>query len=342
MSSTVSIGDKIVGAGHPTYIIAEMSGNHLQDFDCAVRILHEMKAAGADAVKLLTFTPDSITLQCNKREFMIEKGTAWEGRNLYELYEELYAPWDWQPKLMNLAKELGMDLFSTPHDTKAVDFLDEMGVPAFKVASFELVDIPLIRYIAAKGKPVIISTGMGSIQEIQDAVDTVHSSKNDQIILLKCTSAYPAKPEEMNLATIPDMIERFELLVGLSDHSLEQEVPLTAVALGACVIEKHFTLDRGKPGPDNAFSLEPHEFKEMVHAIRAYEQAPEPKQKLNETILGNVFYGASGQDKKSLQFRRSLFVVKNMQKGEAFTEENVRSIRPANGLPPKAFENVLG
>ncbi len=340
--NTIDINGRSIGPGNPTYIIAEMSANHGQDFDCAVKILHSMKEAGADAVKLQTYTPDTMTIDCDRDEFRIGKGTIWEGKTLYELYKEAYTPWEWQPKLKDVANDLGMDLFSTPFDKTSVDFLEEMDVPAYKIASFELVDIPLITYVASKGKPLIISTGMGSIEEISDAVDAVHAAGNDQLILLKCTSAYPAKPEEMNLATIPDMMQRFSLPIGLSDHSLDTNVPIAAVALGACVIEKHFCLSRDDPGPDSAFSLEPHEFKEMVDAIHAMEQSTSDVAKPDEKILGKVQYGVSGEDQKSIQFRRSLFAVKDIAKGEEFTEKNVRSIRPGYGLSPKELPNIIG
>jgi len=331
MSSHIEINGRLVGSGYPVYIVAEMSANHNQNYDQAVRTLHAAKEAGADAVKLQTYTPDTLTICSDKEYFRIGKGTLWEGKTLYELYSEAYMPWEWQPKLKELADELGIDLFSTAYDPTAVDFLEEMGVPAYKVASFEIVDIPLIEKIARTGKPIIISTGMTILGEIEEAVQAARNAGATQIALLKCTSAYPAPPEEMNLRTILHMAEAFGVPVGLSDHTLGIAVPVAAVALGACIVEKHFTLSREIPGPDSAFSLEPHEFKAMVEAIRTAEKA-----------LGTVHYGVSEQEAKSRVFRRSLFVVKDMKAGEVFTEENVRSIRPGYGLPPKYLKEVVG
>lgn len=326
----MKINGRTIGPGYPAYIIAEMSANHGQDFAKAKEIIHAMKESGADAVKLQTYTPDTITINADTKYFKIGTGTIWEGKNLYELYGEAYTPWDWQPKLKEEANALGMDLFSTPFDNSAVDFLEAMDVPAYKVASFELVDLALIEYIARKGKPIIMSTGMGSKEEIADAVETIRKTGNDRLVLLKCTSAYPSPPEEMNLRTIPDMAKTFGVDIGLSDHTLETTVPVAAVALGACVIEKHFTLDRSEPGPDSAFSLEPHEFKEMVDAVRITEKA-----------LGHVSYDVTPKEEASRVFRRSLFVVEDMKKGEVFTQKNVRSIRPGYGLLPKHLNEVL-
>ena len=264
MMSYIEIGGRRVGPSKPVYIVAEMSANHNQDFEQAVRILHAAKEASADAVKLQTYTPDTMTIPCDNEYFRIGKGTIWKGRNLYDLYSEAYTPWEWQPKLKALADDLGIDLFSTAFDHSAVDFLEEMGVPIHKVASFEVVDIPLIEKMARTGKPLIISTGMATLSEIDEAVRAARKAGATQIALLKCTSAYPAPPEEMNLRTIPHLAEAFGVLVGLSDHTLGIAVPVAAIALGACIVEKHFTLSRDIPGPDSAFSLEPHEFKAMV------------------------------------------------------------------------------
>jgi pseudaminic acid synthase len=255
----------------------------------------------------------------------------WEGKTLYELYGEAFTPWEWQPKLKELAEELGMACFSTPFDATAVDFLEKMDVPAYKIASFELTDLPLIAYAAKKRKPLILSTGMASIEEIQETVDCIRNTGNDQVILLKCTSAYPAAAEEMNLKTVPDMAQRFALPIGLSDHSLELSVPVAAVAIGACMIEKHFCLSRREKGPDAAFSLEPQEFRAMVDAVRTAERA-----------LGAVSYEPGAKEKASLKFRRSLFAVEDIETGKTLTERNVRSIRPAGGLPPKELPRVLG
>jgi pseudaminic acid synthase len=331
VSKYIKIGDRRVGIGYPTYIIAELSANHRQQFDEAVRLIEKAKEVGADAVKLQTYTPDTLTIKSERPEFQIGGGTPWDGKTLYELYDEAYMPWEWQPKLKKLADDLGIDLFSTPYDKTAVDFLEKMGVPVYKVASFEIVDIPLIEYIASKRKPIIISTGMATLEEIVEAVQAARRAGGTQIALLKCTSAYPAPPEEMNLRTIPDLAKRFRLPVGLSDHTMGIAVPIAAVALGACIVEKHFTLSRSVPSPDSAFSLEPQEFKSMVEAIRTAEEA-----------MGEVRYEVSEQEAKSRAFRRSLFIVKDMKAGDIFTEENVRSIRPGYGLHPRHLKDVLG
>jgi N-acetylneuraminate synthase len=331
MMPSIEIGNRRIGPTEPVYIVAEMSANHNHSFEHAVRILHAAKEAGADAVKLQTYTPDSITISSDRDYFRIDGGTLWDGRSLYDLYKQAYMPWEWQPKLKAIADKLGIDLFSTAFDTSAVDFLEEMGVPAHKVASFEIVDILLIEKMARTGKPLIISTGMATLEEIKEAVQAARNAGATQIALLKCTSAYPAPPEEMNLRTIPHLMETFRVPVGISDHTLGIAVPVAAVVLGACIVEKHFTLSRSVPGPDSTFSLEPHAFKEMVETIRTVEKA-----------LGKVHYGVTEQEVKSRVFRRSLFVVKYMKAGEIFTEENVRSIRPGHGLPPKHLKDVLG
>ncbi len=331
MSLYVVVGEHYIGFGYPAYIVAEMSANHNMDFDQAVKILRAAKDAGADAVKLQTYTPDTMTIKSDRPEFRISSGTIWDGRILYDLYSEAYMPWEWQPKLKEIANDMGLDLFSTAFDSTAVDFLEEMNVPVHKVASFEIVDIPLIEKMAKTGKPLIISTGMATLAEIDEAVSAAKGAGASQIALLKCNSAYPAPPEEMNLRTIPHMAEGFGVPVGLSDHTLGIEVPIAAVAVGACIIEKHFTLSRDIPSPDRAFSIEPHELKALVNAVRTAEKA-----------LGRVYYGVSEKETQSRVFRRSLFVVKDMKAGETFTEENVRSIRPGYGLPPKFLKEVLG
>lgn len=330
MTQQIMVNNRRISSNAPVYVVAEMSANHAQDFDQAVKILEAAKRACADAVKLQTYTPDTMTVDSDNEYFRI-KGTIWEGRNLYDLYGEAYTPWDWQPKLKDIAEGLGLDLFSTPFDSSAVDFLEQMGVAAHKVASFEIVDLPLLRKIAKTGKPVIMSTGMATLAEIDEAVQTIRDAGGTQLALLKCTSAYPALPEEMNLHTIPHLAEAFDVPVGLSDHTLDIAVPVAAVALGACIIEKHITLSRADGGPDSAFSLEPHEFKAMVEAVRVAEKA-----------LGTVHYGVSEAESKSRVFRRSLFVVKDMKAGEAFTEENVRSIRPGYGLHTRYLNEVIG
>lgn len=331
MTDYIEINGRRIGPGAPVYIVAEMSANHHRDFDEACRIMHAMKDAGADAVKLQTYTPDTLTINCDNAWFRIGKGSIWEGKRLYDLYGEAYTPWDWQPKLKELANELGMDLFSTPFDRTAVDFLEELHVPAYKIASFELVDLPLIECIASKGKPIIMSTGMGTLAEIAEAVDTARNAGASQIALLKCTSAYPAPPEEMHLRTIPHLAQAFDVPAGLSDHTLGIAAPVAAVALGACIVEKHFTLSRNQPGPDSAFSLEPHEFKAMVEAIRTAERA-----------LGKVQCGPNEKEQPSRVFRRSLFVVEDVKAGEGFTSNNVRSIRPGYGLPTRYLDIILG
>ncbi|MFZ5994611.1 MAG: pseudaminic acid synthase [Thermodesulfobacteriota bacterium] len=331
MNSLIEINGRPVGEGYPVYIVAELSANHRQEFDRAVELVKAARAAGADAVKLQTYTPDTMTICCDNRQFRIGKGTLWENRSLYDLYREAYMPWEWQPRLKAVAEDLGMDLFSAAFDASAVDFLEEMGVPVHKVASFEIVDIPLIEKMAQTGKPLIISTGMANLGEIEEAVQAARRAGATQIGLLKCTSAYPAPPEDMNLRTIPHMMTAFDVPVGLSDHTLGIAVPVSAVALGACIVEKHFTLSRAVPGPDSAFSLEPHEFAAMVEAIRTSEKA-----------LGTVNYGAGSEESRSLMFRRSLFVVQDVKAGERFNKENVRSIRPGYGLPPKFLKEVLG
>ena len=331
MIPAFKILDRDIGPGRPVYVIAEMSANHNQNFDEALRILRAAKDSGADAVKIQTYTPDSLTIDCDNEHFRIGKGTLWAGRRLYELYAEAYTPWDWQPKLKKEAENLGIPLFSSPFDHTAVDFLEKMSVPAYKIASFELVDIPLLRRVAKTGKPIILSTGMATLPEINEAVTTLQGAGAKQIALLKCTSSYPAPPEEMNLRAIPFLSDSLNLPVGLSDHTMGFVAPVAAVALGACILEKHFTLSRATPGPDSAFSMEPKEFKEMVAAVRTAEKS-----------LGEARFGVSAHEAASIVFRRSLFVVKDVQEGEPFTEENVRSIRPGNGLHTRHLSEIVG
>lgn len=328
----MKIAHHTIGPGAPPFIIAEMSGNHNQSLDKALEIVEAAARAGAQALKLQTYTADTMTLDISEGEFFIEdEQSPWKGKSLYDLYNLAHTPWEWHAPIMERAEELGMVCFSTPFDRSAVDFLETLHVPAYKIASFEIVDLPLIRYIAEQGKPIILSTGMASLAEIDEAVRTIREAGNNQIALLKCTSAYPAPPEEMNLRTIPHLAAAFGVPVGLSDHTLGIATSVAAVALGACIIEKHFTLSRADPGPDSAFSLEPHEFKAMVDAVRETEKA-----------LGTVCYEVSEHEKASRIFRRSLFAVKDIEAGEEFTEENVRSIRPGYGLPPKYLPVVLG
>lgn len=327
----IEINGRSIGSGQPVYVIAELSANHNRNYENAVRLVHAAKDAGADAVKLQTYTPDTITIASDRKEFRIAGGTLWDGRTLHDLYGEAYTPWDWQPKLKAIAEELDMDCFSSAFDPTAVDFLETMKVPAHKVASFELVDIPLIQKMARTGKPLIISTGMATVEEIEEALQSARAAGATQIALLKCTSAYPAPPEEMNLRTIPEIPRHFGVPVGLSDHTMGIAAPVAAVALGACIIEKHLTLSRSLHGPDSAFSLEPQEFKAMVDAVRVAEKS-----------LGSVQFGCGPNEEASRTFRRSLFVVTDMKKGEAFTEANVRSIRPGNGLHPRHHAEILG
>jgi pseudaminic acid synthase len=328
--SKITINGRSIGIGEPCYIVAEMSANHSQNFDQAVKIIEAAKEAGANAIKLQTYTPDTMTINVYNDLFKI-KGTIWEGKNLYELYGEAYTPWEWQPKLKEIANKLDLDFFSTPFDPSAVDFLEKLEIPVYKVASFELVDLPLLRCIARTGRPIIMSTGMASLAEIEEAVRTLKEEGANHISLLKCTSAYPAPPEEINLRTIPCLAETFGLPVGISDHTLGFSIAAAAVALGACIVEKHFTLSRENSGADSSFSMEPNEFKEMVNAIRTVEKA-----------LGGIHFHLTKQEKLSKVFRRSLFVVRDMRAGELFTERNIRSIRPGHGLHTRYLSDVLG
>ncbi len=330
MQPYLNIQRRRIGSGYPAYIIAELSANHGHSFDRAVELVHAAHRAGADAIKLQTYTPDSITIDCDNEYFQIREGTCWDGKSLYRLYEEAYTPWPWQPRLKAIANQLGLDLFSSPFDATAVEFLEQMNVPAYKIASFELVDVPLLKAVGATRRPVIVSTGMASQQEIRQAVDTLRAAGTDQLALLKCTSAYPASADSMNLRTLPDMAQRFQVPVGLSDHSMTVEAPVVALALGACILEKHLTLDRSEGGPDSSFSLEPAEFAAMVRAVRIAEQT-----------LGTVHYGPNHQDARNRIFRRSLFVVRDVAVGEPFTAENVRSIRPGHGLEPVHYPTIL-
>jgi pseudaminic acid synthase len=313
----------------PVFIVAEMSANHGGDFERALEILRAAKEAGADAVKLQTYTADTLTIDCDNEYFRI-KGTLWAGRTLHDLYREAATPWDWTPRLKAAAEGMGLVLFSTPFDASAVDFLESLDVPCHKIASFENVDLPLIRKVAATGKPVIMSTGMASEAELDEAVRTFREAGGGQLALLKCTSAYPAPPEEMHLRTIPYLAEKYGVPVGLSDHTMGISAAIAAVALGARIIEKHLCLDRGVPGPDSSFSLEPTEFKTMVEAVREAEKA-----------LGRVCFELTEKQKESAVFRRSLFVVQNMAAGEKFTTANVRAIRPGHGLHTRHLEEVL-
>jgi len=328
---TFPIGDRLVGDAQPVYIVAEMSANHNGSFDQAVKIIEAAKAAGADAIKVQTYTADTITIDSRKEYFRVGKGTLWEGRTLHDLYKEASMPWEWQPRLKKIAEAMGLGFFSTAFDPTAVDFLEKLGVPVHKIASFELVDIPLIRKMAATGKPVILSTGMASADEMQEAIEAVRAEGNENVMILRCTSAYPARAGDMHLRSIPDMRERFQVPVGLSDHSLGHTAVAAAVSLGACLIEKHLTLSRKEDGPDSGFSLEPAEFAVMVACVRETESA-----------LGDVFYGGTKSEKATKVFRCSLYVVKDVAPGELFSADNVRSIRPGHGLHPRHLAEVIG
>jgi pseudaminic acid synthase len=329
--SEIHIGDRVLGVGHPVFVIAEISANHHQQIDKALALIEAAAAAGADAVKLQTYTPESMTLDSDTPPFRIGQGTSWEGQRLFDLYQEAMTPWEWQEELKVMAEKLGMQCFSTPFDEDAVNFLVGLRVPALKVASFEVIDLELVEKIAKTNLPVLMSTGMASISEIDAAVATVRSAGTGELLLFRCNSAYPAAPSEMDLLTIPHMATTWGVPVGLSDHTLGVTAAVAAVALGACAIEKHLTLSRDEPGPDSKFSLEPMEFATLVHSVHEAEEA-----------LGRIRYGPSTSEVPSLAFRRSLFVVANVAKGETFTAETVRSIRPSSGLPPESLPLILG
>lgn len=323
-------GKPVIGANLPAYMIAEMSANHAGSLAHAKEIIHAAKESGADCIKIQTYTPDTITISCQNEYFRIKSG-IWAGESLYQLYGKAYMPWDWQPQLKEEADQVGIDFFSTPFDRTAVDFLEELGVEFYKIASFELIDLPLLAYVAAKGKPMILSTGMASLSEIDEAVQTVRRQGNQQLALLRCASAYPAITDEMNLSAMQHMAYTFQLPVGLSDHSMGSVAAVTAVALGAKIIEKHFCLSREAGGADASFSMEPKEYAAMVADIRQAEKA-----------IGRIHYGASKQEAENQKLRRSVFSVKDISKGETLTEENVRVIRPGYGLAPKYYTRALG
>lgn len=331
MEKEIRIGNKVISENSPTFIVAEMSANHNMDFDRAVEILKAAKAAGADAVKIQTYTADTITLDCDAPCFQITQGTLWDGTTLHKLYETAYTPWEWQPKLKQIAEDMGLLLFSSPFDFSSVDFLEEMQVPAYKIASFEITDIPLIRKVARLGKPVILATGIARLADIELALRTCREEGNEQVILLKCCSAYPTPYEDVNLRTIPNMRETFDCICGLSDHTMGTAVATGAVALGAKMVEKHLTLKRSDGGADAAFSMEPQEFQEMVDNIRILEKA-----------LGKVTYELSEKQTREREHSRSLFVARDMQAGEIFTPDNLRSVRPADGLHTLYYEQLLG
>jgi len=328
MKCGIQIGGRRIGPGFPAYVIAEMSGNHGHNFDNAVRLIHAAKEAGADAIKLQTYTPDTITLDCDNEYFQIQ-GTIFAGRTLHDLYAEAFTPWEWQADLKQEAESQGLQCFSTPFDFTSVDFLETLGVEAYKIASFELNDIPLLKRVAATGKPVIVSTGMATLEEIDEAMAALEGAAG--IALLKCTSAVPAPFSEMNLRAMPMLAERYGVVTGLSDHSKGVAIPVAAVALGGCIIEKHLKLSQDDTGPDVSFSLDADEFREMVGAVRAAEQA-----------LGTGAWELVASDASSRQFRKSLFACRDIRAGEAFTAENVRAVRPSGGLHTRHYDAVLG
>ena len=319
-----------INKNSPVFIIAELSANHNGSIKTAIETIKAAKRAGADCIKLQTYSADTITINCDKKDFII-KGAIWEGQNLYKLYQEAYTPWEWHEELFKVAKDEGLVCFSSPFDKTAVDFLESLNVPAYKIASFEITDIPLIEYVASKGKPIILSTGIANIEDIELAISTCKKIGNNDIALLKCTSSYPAPIDEANMCMIKDLAERFNVISGLSDHTIGSTVPIVATSLGAKIIEKHFIIDRSIGGPDASFSMNEQEFKEMVKAIREAESS-----------IGRVNYKLTEKQKKGRNFSRSLYVTEDIKKGEIITERNVRSIRPGFGMHPKYYNDILG
>lgn len=330
MSETIKFGNRLIGKDQPAYIIAEMSANHAGSKERALEIIRAAKDAGADCVKVQTYTPETMTLDSDKKWFKIDKGT-WEGENLYSLYQKAYTPWEWQEDLKKEAERIGIDFFSTPYENTAVDFLEDLGMEFYKVASFSITNIPFLKYLANKNKPIIMSTGMSTLAEIDEAVRTIRNKGNDKLALLNCSSAYPSIPDDMNLKNIKNLKETFDLPVGLSDHSLGSVAAVTSIAMGAKIIEKHFCLSREIENPDSSFSMEPDEFKKMVDDIRAAEKS-----------IGKIDYSVSEKEKESRIFRRSIFVTEDIEIGEELTEENIKIIRPGYGLKPKHWDKVLG
>ena len=327
---SIRIAGQNIGIDHPPYIIAEMSANHNGNIETAIKIIEAAKYAGADAVKLQTYRPDTITLNCDSEDFQIHGG-LWDGRTLYELYEQAHMPWEWHAPLFEHAHKQGITIFSSPFDNTAVDLLESLNAPAYKIASFEAIDLPLIKYVASTGKPMIISTGMADAEEIQEAIDAAREGGCKELAVLHCVSGYPAPAEDYNLRTIPDMIQRFGLVTGLSDHTLDNTTAITSVAMGACIIEKHFTLDRSGGGPDDSFSLEPAELAALCKDSKTAWAA-----------LGKVDYGRKSSEEGNAKFRRSLYFVKDLKAGDVLTADAVRSVRPGFGLAPKYLESLLG
>lgn len=330
MNAHISIDGRKIGTDYAPYIIAEMSANHNGSIENAFKIIEQAKRCGADAVKLQTYTADTITLNSRAPEFMI-RGTLWDGQSLHELYQKAHMPWDWHKPLFDFAREQGITIFSSPFDFSAVDLLESLNAPAYKIASFEMVDLPLIRYVAQTGKPMIISTGMADADEIAEAVETAKSAGCRELVVLHCVSGYPAPAADYNLRTLPDMAARFDTLVGLSDHTLDNTTAVASVVLGACVIEKHFTLDRNGGGADDSFSLEPDGLQALCRDSKTAWQA-----------LGRVHYGLKSSEQGNVQFRRSLYFVKDMQKGDTIDETCIRSVRPGFGIAPKHFDELIG
>ena len=327
----IKIGNKFIGNTAPVFIVAEMSANHMRDLSVVLRLIKEAAKAGADAFKIQTLTPDTMTIDCDNEYFQISNGTPWDGKSLIELYQETPLPYEWHGPIFDACRAEGLICFSTPYDVSAANFLKQFEPELYKISSFEIFDTPLIQHIAGFGKPMVISTGIAEMDDIENALAACHSVGNRDVIFLKCTSAYPAPLHEINLRTMKDMAERFDVLVGVSDHTLEPETSLASIALGGCFIEKHFTLDRKLGGPDASFSIEPPEFASLVRMVRNTEK-----------ILGQVEYRITEQARKNRIFSRSLFVVKDIKKGELITAENVRSIRPGYGLKPSAISKILG
>lgn len=330
MNKYITINNRKIGKDFPPYIIAEMSANHNGDINRAFKIMEAAKAAGADAIKLQTYRADTITIDCDNEDFQIHGG-LWNGQSLFNLYKGAQMPWEWHKPLFDKAKELGITIFSSPFDYTAVDLLEELNAPAYKIASFEAIDLPLIKYVAKTGKPMIISTGMADENEIREAIDAAYSGGCKELVVLHCVSGYPAPAQDYNLATISDMEKRFDVITGLSDHTIDNTTAIASIMLGARVIEKHVTLDRNGGGPDDSFSLEPNELKQLCRDSNVAWQA-----------LGHVNYERKESEKGNVKFRRSLYIVKNIQKGEVFTYENIKSIRPGFGLAPKELDNVIG